>query len=446
MFGTDGVRGIANEELKPEFALKLGQAAAVVLARSSHHRPKILIGKDTRISSDMLEAALSAGLCSVGADVVLLGVIPTPAVAYLVQKYGADAGVVISASHNPYDSNGIKFFNGDGFKLSDALEDEIEAAIKSGCERFLKSGGEIGKIQYDTRAADHYISYLKSTCDIDLGGIKAVFDCANGAASTTAGKLFSALGVRATLIHDDPNGTNINDQCGSTHMESLAQAVTAAKANIGIAFDGDADRMLAVTEQGDLIDGDKILALFARQMKEDGCLKNNTLVVTTMSNMGLFEMAREAGIDVATTGVGDRYVLEEMERCGHCIGGEQSGHIILRDYSTTGDGQLAAVQLLKLMARSHKKASALAAVMERFPQVIINVRVTNSYKETYLSDSELLDKIREHEALLGENGRIVVRASGTEPLIRVMAEGKLFDQISHAAQEIAAIIEAHSRA
>ena len=416
---------MANTELTCELAMQIGRAAAHVLTKKNKNRAKILIGKDTRISSDMIEAALSAGICSTGADAVILGVVPTPAVALLVREYGADAGVMISASHNPVEYNGIKLFSGSGHKLSDDIEAEIEAIILDGIDApVLKSGGELGRIVKHKAAVKDYISYIASSIDTDLSGIRVAIDCANGSASSTASELFTALGADCYFINDIPNGVNINYNCGSTHIESLKDYVIENRCHLGVAFDGDADRCLAVDEKGNLIDGDMIIAIFAKYLKDEGRLAKNSAVVTVMSNLGFFKFAEQNEINAVATKVGDRYVLEEMLKEGYNIGGEQSGHIIFSDYATTGDGQLSAVQLLSILKKTGKSLSKIAKVMERYPQVMVNVTVDNTSKSRLDTDEEIKETIAHCNEKLNGDGRVLVRASGTEPLIRVMVEGK----------------------
>jgi phosphoglucosamine mutase len=440
LFGTDGVRGIAMTELTCEKAMQIGRAAALVLTRKTKHKPKILIGKDTRISSDVLEASLIAGICSVGADAVILGVIPTPAVAMLVQKRGADAGVMISASHNSMEFNGIKLFSGKGYKLPDDIEDEIEKLITENPEKITESitgGAEIGRISYDKNAEWDYVRSIMKTVDHDLSGIRVAVDCANGSASSTAQKLFSGLGASVMLLNSNPDGLNINDKCGSTCLDGLSRFVTDNKCHIGVAFDGDADRCLAVDETGAIMDGDKLIAIFAKDMRDRGVLKKNTAVVTIMTNLGFAHFAKNNNINVITTKVGDRYIIEQMLSGNYNLGGEQSGHIIFHDYATTGDGQLTAVQLLSVLKRSDCKASELSKVMERYPQVMINVKITPEWKEKWKNDNEIENIISVSQKTLGTSGRIIVRESGTEPLIRVMIEGRHFDVINDLAVRIA---------
>lgn len=442
LFGTDGVRGIANTELTCEMAMQIGRAAAMELIGETQDKPKVLIGKDTRQSSDMLEAALSAGLCSVGADVVIAGVVPTPAVAYLVGAYGCDAGIMISASHNPCEYNGIKIFQGNGYKLPDAIEEDIEAIILDGRKPIPeKTGGALGSVRYAASAAEDYIRHVTGTTTARFDGLRVALDCSNGAASATAGEIFTQLGAQVLLCSDRPDGVNINLNCGSTHMEALQQFVKANGCAIGMAFDGDADRMLAVDENGALVDGDQIIAICARMMQSEGRLSKNTAVVTVMSNMGFFKFCEANSIACKKTAVGDRYVLERMLQDGYNIGGEQSGHIIFLDYATTGDGQLSAVQLLTAMKRSGKPLSELASVMDVYPQVLINVQVTNQGKARYNNDEEIIAAVQRAEMeLLGE-GRVLVRVSGTEPLVRVMLEGKDLALITRLGNEIAQVVK-----
>ena len=441
LFGTDGARGVAVTELTCETAMNIGRAAAAVLAKDCGRRPKIIIGKDTRISGDLLEAALAAGICSVGADAVILGVVPTPAVAYLVKKYQADAGAMISASHNSVEFNGIKLFSSTGFKLPDKVEEEIESLILDTPEKIeLKDGCDIGRITYCEKAADDYIEHIMSAGS-RLDGIKAVIDCANGSASKTAERIFKGLGAECIFIHSEPDGSNINDNCGSTHMDDLKRAVVEYGCDIGLAFDGDADRCLAADENGELIDGDKILAIFSRHMKEQGELKKNTCVVTVMTNIGFFKFAGKEGVNAAVTAVGDRYVLENMLENGCNLGGEQSGHVILLDIANTGDGELTGVKLLGILAQSGKKASELAACMESYPQVLNNVRITPDKKGMWIKTPSVTKAIADIEQKLGSEGRILVRESGTEPLVRVMIEGRDIDEITSYANHVASLIE-----
>ena len=439
LFGTDGARGVANTELSCETAMAIGRAAAMVLAEAEHHKPKVVIGKDTRISSDMLEAALVAGFCSVGADVLLLGVLPTPAVAYLVKAYGADAGVMISASHNPCEYNGIKIFNSEGYKLSDALEEEIEAIVLDGAKTPpCPTGGDIGRVSSCKNAVDDYVRHLLSVTDVDLRGMRLAVDCANGSASATARKLFSALGADCVFLSDQPDGVNINENCGSTHIEQLADFVKKLKYFAGVAFDGDADRCLAVDEKGNLIDGDKIIAALAVDMKDKGELPGDAAVVTVMSNLGFFRFCEQNGISPVSTKVGDRYVLEEMVKNGYAIGGEQSGHIIFLRHATTGDGQLSAVKLLSMCRERGQKLSRIGSMMERYPQVLINIPVAdNDRKKAVMASQALADAVAAEEEKLAGEGRVLVRPSGTEALMRVMVEARDQDTAQAAAQRLA---------
>ena len=442
LFGTDGARGVANSELTCELAMKIGRAAAMVLTESCAHKPKVLIGMDTRASSHMLAAAIGAGLCSVGADVLIIDVVPTPAVAFLVKEYDYDAGVMISASHNPCEYNGIKIFQGNGYKLPDELENEIEEIILD--ETKLPPvvlGGDVGKISFSSKAVDDYIFHLAMTADGDFKGMKIALDCANGSASVTARALFTRLGAKCCIINETPNGTNINENCGSTHLEQLQKFVVENKCDIGFAFDGDADRLLVVDENGEVVDGDKIIAVCSKFMKENNKLKNNTAVVTVMSNMGFFKFCEKNGINCIKTKVGDRYVLEEMVKNGYIIGGEQSGHIIFLEYATTGDGQMSAIQVLNVLKSTGKKISELASEMQVYPQVLINVRVSNFGKARLDKDEEVQLAIREASEELGDTGRVLVRVSGTEPLVRVMLEGEDYNQIKSLAESIAKVIE-----
>lgn len=442
LFGTDGARGVAITELTTEMAMNIGRAAALVLAKECNHTPKIIIGKDTRISGDILEAALVAGICSVGANVHILGVVPTPAVAMLVRKYEADAGVMISASHNSVEFNGIKLFAGTGFKLSDEIENEIETLILDTPEKMtLKDGCEVGRVFYEKNAQWDYIRYVMKTVDSDFKGIKVAIDCANGSSSATAQRLFEGLGANCVFISNEPDGTNINENCGSTHMENLMKTVVEKKCDLGLAFDGDADRCLAVDENGNLIDGDHLLAIFSKFMKVQGKLKSNTCVVTVMSNIGFFKFAEANGINAATTGVGDRYVLERMQQFDYNLGGEQSGHIIFLDEANTGDGQLTGVKFLEVLKKTGKKASELVACMESYPQVLVNVKITADKKGMWEKNEKVQEAIAMYKEKLGDDGRILVRESGTEPLVRVMIEGKKTGIITEYAHNIAKLVE-----
>ena len=427
LFGTDGVRGVAGKDLTCELALQIGRATAAELTSLDGHRPRILIGKDTRVSGDMLECTLAAGLCSVGADVDLLGVIPTPGVAYLVRKYGADAGIVISASHNPMEFNGIKIFKGDGYKLPDEVENRIEAHIFKNCEDIkICDGAEIGRVHRLDTAVDDYVDALEQHIDADLSGLNVLFDCANGASAKVAQKLFPRLGCQCSFTGTLDDGVSVNDGCGSTHLDRLEKKVVEGGFDCGIAFDGDADRCLACDEKGAEIDGDKIMAVCGAYMKRNGRLTGNTIVATVMSNLGLHEFCRKNGIDLVCTNVGDRNVLEKMVECGYKLGGEQSGHMIFTDYATTGDGQLSALQFLQILALSGKSASVLTADCPQYPQVLLNVVVSHDrgVKEAIMASDALKTAVADEEKFLRGEGRILVRPSGTEALIRVMVEAK----------------------
>lgn len=442
LFGTDGVRGVANIELTPDLAFNLGKAGALVLGKISR-RPVFVIGKDTRISGDMLEAALTAGILSVGGDVIRSGVIPTPGVAYLVRHFQADAGVVISASHNPFEFNGIKFFNGKGFKLDDAIEDEIEALIKAGFpDEEPGQGRDLGHIkEAEKESLDAYVDFLLSTVDIDLKGVKIVLDCANGASYKSSPAVYRALGADVTVIGDKPDGININDHIGSTHPEQLQKKVVEEGADIGFAFDGDADRLISVDEKGQIVDGDKAMCICADHLKANGELAENLVTCTVMSNLGFHKYLKSRDIDIEVTTVGDRYVLESMLKTGGIIGGEQSGHIIFLNHSTTGDGCLSSLQLIKAVQDSGKKISELADPIRIYPQVLVNAKVKNSNKEAYKDDPEIMAAIGDCEKKMEGNGRVLIRPSGTEPLVRVMIEGDDIKEIREMAQDIADLIE-----
>ncbi len=437
IFGTDGARGVAITELSCELAMDIGRSAAYVLARESD-RPRILVGKDTRISSDILEAALAAGLASVGARVELLGVVPTPAVAYLVKEYGADAGVMISASHNSVEYNGIKLFSKEGFKLPDSTEEEIERYIlENKDEIILKSGTEVGTIHKCGSAAEDYIRHIKQCADTDLTGLKIGFDCANGSASMTAIKLFTELGADCSFIAAAPDGMNINDRCGSTHIEQLCEFVKRNHLDFGCAFDGDADRCLACDENGNVVDGDRIIAVLAKYLKSIGSLRGGAAVVTVMSNLGFHDFMKANGMNTICAKVGDRYVLEEMLKNGCNIGGEQSGHIIMLDCATTGDGQLTAAMLAKVIKTSGKKLSELVGDIKDYPQLLLNVKITEKSKGRWSKVPSIMKKISDAEHALEGKGRVLVRESGTEPLVRVMLEGKDKELVSILANDIA---------
>ncbi|MCI8922811.1 MAG: phosphoglucosamine mutase [Lachnospiraceae bacterium] len=442
LFGTDGVRGVANDELTPLLAMQLGQAGAYVLTKENKHKPTIMVGCDTRISGDMLANALMAGICSVGANAVYVGVIPTPAVAYLTRKYKVDAGVVISASHNPVEFNGIKFFDGEGYKLPDALEDEIETIIKSGMNEIkFPIGPNVGKIKYRTDAREEYINHSVQSVNVDLSGLKIVVDCAEGAAYYTSVEALRDLGGNIVPLHNMPDGTNINANCGSTHMQELQARVVYEKADIGLAFDGDADRLLAVDEMGNIVDGDQIMAIVGMHMKENHELVNDTIVATVMSNLGFFLMGEKNGIHMEQTKVGDRYVLERMKEIGASLGGEQSGHIIFLKENTTGDGLLSALHLLKVIVETGKKLSELAGIMEVLPQALVNAKVPNHKKEHYMEYPEIADAIQKLNNKFAGEGRVLIRPSGTEPLVRVMIEGKDQQMIEKDAEQLAELIQ-----
>ncbi len=441
MFGTDGVRGVAGTELTIELATKLGQAGAYVLTKEKSHKPTIMVGCDTRISGGMLANALMAGICSVGANAIYVGVAPTPAIAYLTRKHKVDAGVVISASHNPMEFNGIKFFNGEGYKLSDELEDEIEALIRNNMKDIdFPTGAGIGKIDYRFDIVDEYVEFEKETVPVDLSGLKIVIDCAEGASSYTSVKALKDLGADLIAIHTEPDGTNINADCGSTHMDELKARVVSEKADAGIAFDGDADRMLAVDENGKMVDGDEIMAICGNYLKSKGRLAKDTIVVTVMTNLGFSIMGKEQDINIEKTKVGDRYVLENMKENGYNLGGEQSGHVIFLDDNTTGDGLLSALHLLQVMVDTGKPLSELAKVMEVLPQALVNAKVPNDKKESYMEYSDIAEAIAELEKKFAGEGRVLIRPSGTEPLVRVMIEGKDQKVIDEEAHKLAELI------
>lgn len=442
MFGTDGVRGVAGTELTIDLAMKLGQAGAYVLTKTKSHQPTIIVGCDTRISGGMLANALMAGICSVGANAIYVGVVPTPAIAYLTRKHKVDAGVVISASHNPMEFNGIKFFNGEGYKLSDELEDEIESLIRNNMEDIdFPIGPGIGKVEYRFDIRDEYVEFQKKTVPVDLSSLKIVIDCAEGASYYTSVKTLKDLGANLIAIHTKPDGTNINANCGSTHMDELRARVVLEKADVGIAFDGDADRMLAVDENGKVVDGDEIMAICGNYMKQKGTLAKNTVVVTVMTNLGFSLMGKEQGIRIEKTKVGDRYVLENMRENGYNLGGEQSGHVIFLDDNTTGDGLLSALHLLQVMVETGKPLSELAKIMQVLPQALVNAKVPNHKKESYMEYTEIAEAIEALESKFAGEGRVLIRPSGTEPLVRVMIEGKDQGAIEEEATKLAELIE-----
>ncbi len=442
LFGTDGVRGIAVKELTTELCLQIGKALIYVLSQQAgNSRPTVVIGKDTRLSSDVLEAALCAGICAAGGDAVCLGVVPTPAVAFLVQRRKAQAGVMISASHNSAEFNGVKIFGADGYKITDDTEALIEAFILDRPKKVrIASGSTIGRILHDENAVYDYVTHLESLISERFDGLKIAIDCANGCTCTTAQELFTRLGAQVTRIHAEPNGLNINKDCGSTHIGHLMEYVAENGCDVGLAFDGDGDRCLAVDETGELVDGDKLMAIIAKVWKEQGKLKKDSVVVTVLSNLGFTSFARANGIKRITSNIGDRYVLDKMLDGGYNLGGEQNGHIFFLDDATTGDGQLSAIRILEIMVRTNKKLSELATIMRRFPQVMINVRIPEYQRENWKNDEVITDLIDKREAELGDEGRILVRESGTEPIIRVMIEGHEFNRINRIALEISELI------
>ena len=442
LFGTDGVRGVANKELTPLLAMQLGQAGASVLTKETSHKPTIMVGCDTRISGDMLANALMAGVCSVGANAVYVGVVPTPAVAYLTRKNHMDAGVVISASHNPVEFNGIKFFDANGYKLPDAMEDEIEAIIKNDMKDLaFPTGTEIGSITYRTDAREDYVKHATEAIPVDLHGMKIVADCAEGASYYTSVEALKLLGADVVAIHNNPDGTNINAGCGSTHMEELMERVMAEKADVGLAFDGDADRLLAVDEKGNKVDGDQIMGIVGNYLKDRKKLKKDTIVATVMSNLGFFLMGEKQGIHMEQTKVGDRYVLERMRQIGANLGGEQSGHVIFLDENTTGDGLLSALHLLQVLVDTKKPLSELATIMEVLPQALVNAKVPNDKKNSYMENPQIADAIDALTKKFAGEGRVLIRPSGTEPLVRVMIEGRDQNRIQEEAEKLAALIE-----
>lgn len=441
IFGTDGVRGIANEKLDVELALAISRAAGMIIKTEGVARPKILVGRDTRLSGEMLQCAVAAGLSSVGCDVELLGVVPTPAVAYLVKCLGANGGVMITASHNPFMYNGIKYFGGDGFKLTDAQEDRIERIILDGEEPIEFARTEhIGTVHVNYGAVEIYEEHIASAVKHDLSALRIAVDCANGASYRTAKKIFGAAGANATFINCEPDGTNVNKKCGSLFTQNLGEFVKKGGFDLGIAFDGDADRCLAVDENGELIDGDMIMAILAQRFAAEGKLRGNMFIPTIMSNMGLFKFAEKNGFNCYPTKVGDRYVLEAMLRTGARLGGEQSGHMILIDYMPTGNGELTGLLLAETLLLSGKKASELKGIMTVYPQVMINISATPEMKE-HLSDPEVKSYIDIETQRLEGDGRILVRPSGTEPIIRVMIEGRDKDKIQKLAEECAETLQ-----
>jgi len=442
LFGTDGVRGVANQDLTCDLAFKLGQAGAYVLA-SNVHRPTILVGRDTRISGEMLEAALVAGICSMGGRAVQVGVLPTPAIAYLTRYYQADAGVVISASHNTVEYNGIKFFNSNGYKLPDAVEDEMEEIIRNGLPKGyqLPIGDQVGRPVFQRNAQRRYIDFAKETTGARFDGLHIVVDCAQGASYQVAPTVLQEMGATVSAYYHEPDGTNINDNCGSTHPERLCELVRELGADIGLAFDGDADRLMAVDERGQIINGDQVMCICANHLKQQGRLRGNTLVTTVMSNMGLDLALKELGINNEKTKVGDRYVLENMLQNGYCLGGEQSGHVIFLDHNTTGDGLITALQLLTVMVESKKSLSRLAKIMTMLPQSLYASHVTDACKYDYDKDEEIVAAIKALDKKYEGRGRLLVRASGTEPLVRVMIEGPDQKEMDQDVYDLAKLIE-----
>lgn len=439
LFGTDGVRGVANADLTPELAFRLGRVGAYVLT-TRNPGARIVIGKDTRISGDMLEAALVSGILSGGVDVLRLGVISTPGVAYLTKHLRADAGVMISASHNPVEDNGIKFFGGNGFKLLDDIEERIEHILATGEESLPRpTGDQVGRV-YDEPAVETYIRFLISTVDQQLDGLHIVLDCANGAASAIAPEVFRRLGAKVTVIHAEPDGVNINVGCGSTHPHVVQRAVLAHDADIGLSFDGDADRLIAVDSTGQVVDGDFVMAICATALKAEGKLDDNKLVATVMSNLGFIKAMESQGIDVLRTAVGDRYVMERMRADKAVLGGEQSGHIIFLNHTTTGDGILTALQLVQVLVKSGKPLSQLRNVMTRYPQILENVRVSD--KHGWRENERIQAALKQGEAVLGDDGRVLVRESGTEPIVRVMVEGPEEHVLRQVVSDIVQVVEA----
>lgn len=440
LFGTDGIRGIANKELTPELAFKAGQAGAYILAKGKKGR--IIIGKDTRKSGDMLEAAMIAGINSMGVDVMTLGIIPTPAVAYLTKAYDAIAGVVISASHNPGEYNGIKFFDGDGFKLDDSLEDEIESYIlgEKAYDK-IKIGSEIGSVVNNSNGSRDFINYLKDISDLDLNGITVAVDCGHGALYKIAPVLLEELGANVISVNTEPDGMNINHMCGSTNENIIKDLVVSSKADIGFSFDGDGDRIIAVDELGNVLNGDHILAICSAYLKKKGKLNKDTVVGTIMTNMGLDEYLNKNNMKIVKTKVGDRYILEEMIESGYVLGGEQSGHIIFLDYNTTGDGLSTGLKLLEVMINENKKMSELHNLMLDYPQVLVNAKVKEELKYSYLDNIDIKNAIDEIEEEFSGKGRVVIRPSGTEPLVRVMIEAKDGKDIEFKAKKLAGFIE-----
>ncbi|MCL2621301.1 MAG: phosphoglucosamine mutase [Defluviitaleaceae bacterium] len=440
-FGTDGIRGLANKELTAKLAFEVGQAGALVLAKTCE-RPRILMAQDTRLSSHMLVAALTAGFCSVGADVINLGVLPTPAIAALLEKHNASAGVMVSASHNPFFDNGIKFFDGSGYKLPDEIENEIMDQMQNLDDVDLPSGSDVGRLLSTQDALPYYVDFLKKCVgNANFSGLVLALDCANGATYEVAPKIFGELGAKLHIMGDTPDGININDECGSTHMETLADFVGKNEVNAGFAFDGDGDRCLAVDEFGNALDGDMIMSIIATHMISKGQLKHNTLVATVMSNLGLIKASKEHGFNVEQTSVGDRYVVERMREGGFVLGGEQSGHIIQLNHQTTGDGILAALILSAIMSETGKTLSELNTVMKKMPQTLKNAKIPNNLKYKVLNDPSIKSEIDASHAKFEGRGRVLIRPSGTEPLVRVMIEGEDKEEIEAEATRLAELLE-----
>lgn len=440
LFGTDGIRGIANLKLTPSLAFNVGRAAGFVLSKEK--KGKVVIGRDTRLSGHLLESALASGLMSIGLDVELVGVIPTPAIAYLTRTEDFLAGVVISASHNPFEYNGIKFFSSNGYKLPDEVENQIEDLIFSDTKIYKDATGEdVGTLTYSHEGQDKYANYLRSLADMDLSGMKIALDTGNGALYEIAEDVLKSLGAEVVVINNKPNGKNINDNCGSTNPELIRELVIKEKADIGMSFDGDADRIIAVDNKGRIVDGDHILAICATHLKKNNKLTNNTVVGTIMSNIGLEKYLNSLGVDFVHTKVGDRYVLEEMKKNNYIIGGEQSGHIIFLDYNTTGDGLATGLHLLEVMKKSNKTMSELNDLMISYPQVLINAKVRNDLKDRYMDFPEIVEKIKEIEDKFNGSGRVVIRPSGTESLVRVMIEGEDEEVLEKEARDLADFIE-----
>ena len=447
-FGTDGIRRIANTELSPSLVYRVAKAGAYALSKQTDHIPTILIGRDTRISGTLIESAMTAGFLSFGANVISLGVIPTPGVAYLTKKLKADASVVISASHNTYEFNGVKYFSNKGMKIPDELEEEIEKMMDSDeLEKSLTAvNDKIGVAEVRTDLLDEYVYFFRKNFEEEFENFNSenfvvAIDTANGATSVVADKVFTALGIKHYIMNNTPNGVNINENCGSTHLDTLKKYVVENNCNLGIAYDGDGDRCLAVDENGEEVDGDKLLAIISNYMKEKGTLKNNTVVATVMSNLGLRKYAENNGLNLIQTKVGDRYVLEEMLKNGYNLGGEQSGHIIFLDYNPTGDGILTSLMLIRVMLEKQKTASELSKIVQIYPQVLVNAKVSSSKKESYKDDHEIQNEINNLEQEFSGNGRVLIRPSGTEPLIRVMIEGEDQNYIKQKAENLAKLIE-----